>query len=37
MSPSLPDAPRVHEDWADNVFVETRIPTGDLAAVKEQR
>ena len=29
-----PDAPRVHEDWADNVFVETRIPAGDLDEVK---
>ncbi|HET6306580.1 MAG TPA: xanthine dehydrogenase family protein molybdopterin-binding subunit, partial [Rhodopila sp.] len=29
-----PDAPRVHDDWADNIYVETRIATGDLAAVK---
>lgn len=28
------DAPHVHEDWADNVFVTTNINTGDLAAVK---
>jgi carbon-monoxide dehydrogenase large subunit len=31
-----PDAPRIHEDWADNVFLESRIRTGDLAAVREQ-
>jgi carbon-monoxide dehydrogenase large subunit len=31
-----PDAPRVHEGWTDNIFLETRIPTGDLAAVKER-
>ncbi|MBV8912893.1 MAG: xanthine dehydrogenase family protein [Acetobacteraceae bacterium] len=29
-----PDASRVHEGWADNVFVETRIAAGDLAAAK---
>ena len=29
-----PDATLVHEDWADNVFVETRIPSGDLEAVR---
>ena len=29
-----PDAPRVHESWADNVYVETRIVTGDLEAVR---
>ena len=27
-------APLVHEHWADNVFLETRITTGDLDAVK---
>ncbi|MEP9379341.1 xanthine dehydrogenase family protein molybdopterin-binding subunit [Aquabacter sp. CN5-332] len=26
-------APRVHEHWADNVVVETRISAGDIAAV----
>jgi aerobic carbon-monoxide dehydrogenase large subunit len=31
-----PEAPRVHEHWTDNIFVETRIPTGDLTAVKER-
>jgi carbon-monoxide dehydrogenase large subunit len=31
-----PDAPRVHEGWKDNIFLESRIPTGDLAAVKER-
>lgn len=30
------DAPRVHDHWADNVYVETRIETGDLAAVRAQ-
>jgi carbon-monoxide dehydrogenase large subunit len=29
-----PGAPRVHDGWDDNVFVETRIPAGDLAAAK---
>jgi carbon-monoxide dehydrogenase large subunit len=29
-----PDAPRVHDDWADNIYVETRIATGDLAAAR---
>jgi carbon-monoxide dehydrogenase large subunit len=28
------DAPRVHDHWADNIYVETRIETGDLAAVR---
>ncbi|HJU23409.1 MAG TPA: xanthine dehydrogenase family protein molybdopterin-binding subunit [Casimicrobiaceae bacterium] len=26
----LPGSPRVHEHWADNVFVETRIVAGDM-------
>src|SRR5258707_14573300 len=25
-----PDAPRVHDSWSDNVYIETRIATGDL-------
>ncbi len=29
-----PDAPRIHESWSDNVYIETRIQTGDLAAVR---
>jgi carbon-monoxide dehydrogenase large subunit len=29
-----PDAPRVHESWSDNVYIETRIETGDLEAVR---
>jgi carbon-monoxide dehydrogenase large subunit len=29
-----PDAPRVHETWSDNVYLESRIQTGDLAAVR---
>ena len=29
-----PGAPRVHEHWTDNVFLETRIAQGDLDAVK---
>jgi carbon-monoxide dehydrogenase large subunit len=28
-------APRVHDHWDDNVFVETRIATGDLAAARQ--
>jgi carbon-monoxide dehydrogenase large subunit len=28
------DAPKVHEHWPGNVYVETRIETGDLAAVR---
>jgi carbon-monoxide dehydrogenase large subunit len=31
-----PDSPRVHEEWSDNVFVETRIAAGDLDAVRSQ-
>ncbi|MGD9840078.1 MAG: xanthine dehydrogenase family protein molybdopterin-binding subunit [Afipia sp.] len=27
-------APRVHESWPDNVYVETKIATGDLEAVR---
>jgi carbon-monoxide dehydrogenase large subunit len=30
-----PDAPRVHDAWADNVYIETRIQTGDLDAVRK--
>jgi carbon-monoxide dehydrogenase large subunit len=29
-----PGAPRVHEAWEDNVYLESRIQTGDLAAVQ---
>jgi aerobic carbon-monoxide dehydrogenase large subunit len=29
-----PDAPRIHESWSDNVYIETRIATGDLEAVR---
>ena len=29
-----PEAPRVHESWSDNVYIETRIETGDLEAVR---
>ena len=29
-----PGAPRAHDGWDDNVYVETRIATGDLAAAK---
>src|SRR4051795_5985306 len=29
-----PDAPRVHDDWSDNVYIETRITTGDLDEVR---
>jgi len=28
----LPGSPRVHEHWADNVFVETRVAAGDMRA-----
>lgn len=31
-----PGAARVHEEWPDNLFVETRIRTGDLEAAKAQ-
>ena len=27
-------APKVHDHWADNVYVETKIETGDIAAVR---
>ncbi len=27
-----PDAPRVHDHWSDNVYIESRIATGDLDA-----
>ena len=30
-----PDAARVHDAWTDNVFVESRITSGDLQAVSE--
>ena len=26
----LPEAPRVHEQWSDNIFVETRLVAGDM-------
>ena len=29
-----PGAPRVHDHWTDNVYIETRIQTGDLDAVR---
>src|SRR3954462_12567765 len=29
-----PDAPRVHDSWSDNVYIETRIATGDLDDVR---
>lgn len=29
-----PDAPHVHDSWSDNVYVETRIATGDFDAVR---
>ncbi len=29
-----PDAPRVHDSWSDNVYIETRIAGGDLDAVR---
>jgi carbon-monoxide dehydrogenase large subunit len=29
-----PDAPRVHDHWSDNVYIETRIATGDLDEVR---
>ncbi len=29
-----PGATRVHDDWSDNIFAQTRIETGDLAAVR---
>src|ERR1700726_3433350 len=29
-----PDAPRVHDSWSDNVYIETRIATGDLDEVR---
>ena len=29
-----PDAPRVHDGWSDNVYIETRIATGDLDEVR---
>jgi carbon-monoxide dehydrogenase large subunit len=28
------DAPRVHDSWADNIYIETRIETGHLPAVR---
>ena len=31
-----PDAPRVHDDWADNIYVESHIETGDIEAVRKQ-
>ena len=32
----LADAPRIHEHWNSNVYVETAIRTGDLEAVRAQ-
>src|SRR5436305_5409752 len=29
-----PGAPRVHESWSDNIYIETRITTGDLDEVR---
>src|SRR6202140_5448826 len=29
-----PEAPRVHDSWSDNVYIETRIATGDLDEVR---
>ena len=29
-----PDAPRVHDHWSDNVYIESRIATGDLDQVR---
>jgi carbon-monoxide dehydrogenase large subunit len=29
-----PEAPRVHANWADNIYVETAIRAGDIEAVK---
>jgi aerobic carbon-monoxide dehydrogenase large subunit len=29
-----PDAPRVHDSWSDNVYIETHIATGDLDEVR---
>ncbi len=29
------NAPRVHESWPDNVYIESRIQTGDLDAVRK--
>src|ERR1700737_1946081 len=29
-----PGAPRVHDAWSDNVYIETKIETGDLEAVR---
>ena len=31
------DAPRIHESWSDNVYIETRIATGDLRRVNTHR
>jgi carbon-monoxide dehydrogenase large subunit len=28
------EAPKIHDAWSDNLFVETRITTGDLSAIK---
>ncbi|MDB5797050.1 MAG: Carbon monoxide dehydrogenase [Paucimonas sp.] len=30
-----PDAPRIHEHWDSNLYVESRIQTGDLEAVRK--
>jgi len=31
---TAPNAPKIHEHWADNVYVETKVETGDIAAVR---
>jgi carbon-monoxide dehydrogenase large subunit len=30
-----PDAPRVHDHWPDNIYIETRIQTGDMESVRQ--
>jgi carbon-monoxide dehydrogenase large subunit len=30
-----PDAPRVHEHWSDNIYLQTAIQTGDLDSVRK--
>lgn len=30
-----PNVPRVHDDWSDNIYVESRIQTGDLDEVRK--
>ena len=31
----LPDAARVHEDWSDNIYLETRIEKGDRSVLEK--